>query len=276
MVEESTPYGSDRDKKTPAGSEAFTDTPNRRSGERVGESSSTATENMSGSNPVAGEPTHRPETHSEPAAEPISNPAPPGGLAGRFYPDGKISDRERVIWATGPTWWVEARKLIGGVLLGAAGIVLGLATLIWGGGIFDHFLPGSGRTVPTGWWVFPLGFLVAGGGLSGLAILKQKSTWYVLTDRRILTRKGMVRRRSPELSLTAVDSSDTRLFKPLHYFFNVGDIELSTPGAEGYTMKLEKVTHPKERAKDLKHYRELAQADSDAPEVQDRSHRLYN
>jgi uncharacterized membrane protein YdbT with pleckstrin-like domain len=144
------------------------------------------------------------------------------------YPPQLINEGEQVVLDLKPHWWFFFRDLIGGTVL----FVLGV---LWFG-----YLSDSGWTNWLGW---PLALaLVAYAGLVVLDYLRWTYTHFVLTDRRVISRSGIVSKRGTEIPLERINNIDfhQRLFERA---IGAGDLSIESAGRDGQS-HFENVRHP--------------------------------
>jgi len=181
------------------------------------------------------------------------------GLSGFFYPDGMVRSDDVVVFETQPTWLMDPKNhLIGSILMSIA-VAITVVTLIgFGEDLFNAPLPGSGRPVPSRWWVLPLVLFFIGWAVYLFASLKRASTWYVLTQDRLLKRKGVLRRQDKRISLS--DINKTHTIRPPHmYLFGVGHIDIFTAATSGSEARLEACQNISYRSELIDYQSKLAQ-----------------
>jgi uncharacterized membrane protein YdbT with pleckstrin-like domain len=142
-----------------------------------------------------------------------------------------LSDDERVLWLTHPSIYTQ----LPGALVGAGLLAIG--------GAFA--LSGALENVQLG----PVEGSVALLGLVPLALLailpdhlRRTSTYYVVTDRQVVRKSGIVRRDVDPIRLDQIaDIEYTQSIwgRPLA----IGDVQIMTPGTGGADMTLRNVPH---------------------------------
>ncbi len=144
------------------------------------------------------------------------------------YPPQLINEGESVVLDLKPHWWFFFRDLIGGTILLVAAIA-------WFG-----FLSDSNWTSWLGW---PLALgLVVFAGMVVLDYLRWTYTHFVLTDRRVISRSGIVSKRGTEIPLERINNIDfsQRLFERA---IGAGDLSIESAGRDGQS-HFENVRHP--------------------------------
>jgi uncharacterized membrane protein YdbT with pleckstrin-like domain len=144
------------------------------------------------------------------------------------YPPQLINEGETVVLDLKPHWWFFLRDLIGGTILLVAAIA-------WFG-----FLSDSNWTSWLGW---PLALgLVVFAGMVVLDYLRWTYTHFVLTDRRVISRSGIVSKRGTEIPLERINNIDfsQRLFERA---IGAGDLSIESAGRDGQS-HFENVRHP--------------------------------
>lgn len=144
------------------------------------------------------------------------------------YPAQLINEGEEVILDLKPHWWFFFRDLIGGTILLVAAIA-------WFG-----FLSDSNWTSWLGW---PLALgLVVFAGMVVLDYLRWTYTHFVLTDRRVISRSGIVSKRGTEIPLERINNIDfsQRLFERA---IGAGDLSIESAGRDGQS-HFQNVRHP--------------------------------
>ena len=144
------------------------------------------------------------------------------------YPAQLINEGEEVVLDLKPHWWFFFRDLIGGTIL----FVAAVAWFAW--------LADSNWTSWLGW---PLALgLVVYAGMVVLDYLRWTYTHFVLTDRRVISRSGIVSKRGTEIPLERVNNIDfhQRLFERA---IGAGDLSIESAGRDGQS-HFENVRHP--------------------------------
>ncbi len=181
------------------------------------------------------------------------------GLSGFFYPDGMVRSDDVVVFETQPTWLMDPKNhLIGSGLMSIA-VAITVVTLIgFGEDLFNAPLPGSGRPVPSQWWVLPLVLFFIGWAVYLFASLRRASTWYVLTQDRLLKRKGVLRRQDKRISLSDINKTHTT--RPPHmYPFGVGNIDIFTAATSGSEVRIEACRKVNDRSELIDYQSKIAQ-----------------
>lgn len=180
------------------------------------------------------------------------------GLSGFFYPDGMLREDEQVVFEIHPTRWLDARHHFTGVVMMAIGVAIAVVVLVgFGEELINAPLPGSHRPVPEFWYVVP-GVLILMGGMFYLyAAVQRASTWYILTQNRLLKRKGILRREDKRLDLTDINKTNT--IRPLHMaLFRVGHIDVYTAATGDAELRIEACRHINDRSEAIDYQSKLA------------------
>ena len=144
------------------------------------------------------------------------------------YPPNLINEGEAVVLDLKPHWWFFFRDLVGGS-------IVFVALIIW-----FAYLSDSNWTSWLGW---PIALaLVAYAGLVVLDYLRWTYTHFVLTDRRVISRSGIVSKRGTEIPLERINNIDfhQRLFERA---IGAGDLSIESAGRDGQS-HFENVRHP--------------------------------
>ena len=144
------------------------------------------------------------------------------------YPSNLINEGETVVLDLKPHWWFFFRDLVGGS-------IVFVALIIW-----FAYLSDSNWTSWLGW---PIALaLVAYAGLVVLDYLRWTYTHFVLTDRRVISRSGIVSKRGTEIPLERINNIDfhQRLFERA---IGAGDLSIESAGRDGQS-HFENVRHP--------------------------------
>jgi len=141
------------------------------------------------------------------------------------YPRSLINEDETVVLDLNPHWWYFARTILTGALL-AAVFALWL-------GVLDQ----------TRWIGYPLAL---GGILWALWVLYRYFVWsythFVVTDRRIIDRSGILAKRGSEIPLEQVQAIDfsQNIWERI---IGAGDLLIQSAGSEGRS-EFRNVRHP--------------------------------
>lgn len=181
------------------------------------------------------------------------------GLSGYFYPDGMLRSDEVVVFEAHPTWLLNPKNhLIGAVLMSAAIAITVVTLLGFGRELWNMPLPGSSRAVPSQWWILPTSLLFVGGLVYLYATIGRASTWYILTQDRLLKRKGVLRRQDKRISLSDINKTHTT--RPPHmYPFGVGHIDIFTAATSGSEVRIEACQNISYRSELIDYQSKLAQ-----------------
>jgi uncharacterized membrane protein YdbT with pleckstrin-like domain len=138
------------------------------------------------------------------------------------YPRKLINEGEVVVLDLKPHWWFFVRDAV------ATTIVIVLLALFIG--VSDLFK-----------WVFVLA-LIVWAGLVTLDYLRWTYTHFVLTDRRVISRSGIISKKGTEIPLDRVNNIDfhQRLIDRL---VGAGDLDIESAGKDGQS-HFDFVRHP--------------------------------
>ncbi len=134
------------------------------------------------------------------------------------YPRRLINEGENVILDLKPHWWFFARDAI--------------ATTVMFGVLLVYLWIGDTRIIGTAMqWVFILG-LVAWAGLMVIDYLRWTYTHFVVTDKRVISRTGIISKRGTEIPLDRISNIDfhQRLIDRL---IRAGDLNIESAGRDG-------------------------------------------
>ena len=142
------------------------------------------------------------------------------------YPRKLINEGETVVLDLKPHWFFFWKHI-------AIGAVILVVFLIWAGA------GTPGGSVSS--WIFGLGLLV----FAGFVVVKYLTwtyTHFVLTDRRVISRSGIVSKRGTEIPLDRINNIDFRqgIFLRL---LGAGDLDIESAGREGQS-HFDNVRHP--------------------------------
>jgi uncharacterized membrane protein YdbT with pleckstrin-like domain len=106
------------------------------------------------------------------------------------YVDSVLADGEKIVHRASISHWTFFLSYFSGTLLIVAGVGVGIAA-----------------TNQTGPWMI-LAATLAIGGIAVLlsAVIRRQTTELVLTDKRIITKRGLVSRETVEMNLSKVES----------------------------------------------------------------------
>ena len=142
-----------------------------------------------------------------------------------------LSDDEQVLWLTHPSIYTQ----LPGVLVGVGLVLIGGAVALSGVLETIQFGPVEGPVALLG--LVPLALLVILPDH-----LRRASTYYVVTDRQVVKKSGIVRRDVDPIRLDQIaDIEYTQSIwgRPLA----IGDVQIMTPGTGGADMTLRSVPH---------------------------------
>ncbi len=141
------------------------------------------------------------------------------------YPEKLINEGESVVLDLKPHWWFFWKHI-------AAGAGLLVALIVW-----------VGPLKSKSWGKIPLGLAIA--VYAGFVVVKYLTwtyTHFVLTDRRVISRSGIVSKRGTEVPLDRVNNIDFSqgLFERV---IGAGDLSIESAGKDGQS-HFENVRHP--------------------------------
>ncbi|MBM3674162.1 MAG: hypothetical protein FJW88_04260 [Actinobacteria bacterium] len=143
------------------------------------------------------------------------------------YPRRLINEGETVVLDLKPHWWFFLRDAI------ATTIVLGL---------FVVFLSlGDGFLRTTAKWVFVVAAVVW-VGLVVLDYLRWTYTHFVVTDRRVISRSGIVSKHGTEIPLDRINNIDFHQ-RLIDRVIGAGDLDIESAGTDGKS-HFDFVRHP--------------------------------
>jgi uncharacterized membrane protein YdbT with pleckstrin-like domain len=143
------------------------------------------------------------------------------------YPRKLINEGEVVVLDLKPHWWFFVRDAV------ATTIVLALFALFLALG--DGFLRDTAK------WILVLG-LVAWAGLLVLDYLRWTYTHFVVTDRRVISRSGIVSKRGTEIPLDRINNIDFHQ-RLIDRVIGAGDLDIESAGKDGQS-HFDFVRHP--------------------------------
>lgn len=188
-----------------------------------------------------------------------STPGEKDSLSGFFHPGGMLRSDEEVVFEAQPTRWMNPKNHLIGSMLIAVAIAMTVVTLLgFGEELLNAPLPGSSRAVPSQWYIAPMLLFSVGLIVYLYAAVRRASTWYLLTQTRLLKRKGILRREDKRISLS--DINKTHTIRPPHmYLFGVGHIEVYTAATGDSEIRIEACRDISDRAELIDYQSKLAQ-----------------
>lgn len=152
------------------------------------------------------------------------------GLSGRYHPEDVFTPTEEIKVQTNPTRW----QSIGPYALGCLFYLFAIFSSYMIRTESLHAYINSrliGISVPAGhipfWWTFPLICIILGTAVIIAEMLQRASTWYVLTDNRIIVREGILSRQTPSYQIDQLSKSEEDSPFPLN-LIGIGHIDLYT------------------------------------------------
>jgi uncharacterized membrane protein YdbT with pleckstrin-like domain len=142
------------------------------------------------------------------------------------YPPKLINEGETLVLDLKPHWWFFWKHIL-------AGFIILVVVLLWSGtiGIDDDFSR----------YFIAIGILVYAG-----FVVEKYFTWsythFVLTDRRVISRSGIVSKRGTEIPLDRINNIDfhQRIWERV---IGAGDLDIESAGKDGQS-HFENVRHP--------------------------------
>jgi uncharacterized membrane protein YdbT with pleckstrin-like domain len=147
------------------------------------------------------------------------------------YVDSVLSEGERIVYRANVSHW----KFFTSYLLGTLFLVGGAAAWLMG-------------AQGSSWFIVAIAALVVGLFVILSAIIRRSTTELVLTDRRIITKRGLVSRNTVEMNLAKVESLQVNQ-SLMGRMFNYGDV--SVVGTGSSLEPLYGISHPLELRKQL-------------------------
>jgi uncharacterized membrane protein YdbT with pleckstrin-like domain len=129
------------------------------------------------------------------------------------YVDSVLSEGERIVYRANVSHW----KYFPSYLLG---------TLFLAGGAAAWLMGAQGSS----WFVVSLAALAVGLFVIIAALIRRSTTELVLTDRRIITKRGLVSRSTVEMNLAKVESLQVNQ-SLMGRMFNYGDVSVVGTGS---------------------------------------------
>jgi uncharacterized membrane protein YdbT with pleckstrin-like domain len=141
------------------------------------------------------------------------------------YPPKLINDDETLVLDLKPHWWFFWKHIL-------AGAVVLIVLILYIGPLSDeHWLK----------WPVGLGVLVYAGFVV-VKYLTWSYTHFVLTDRRVISRSGIVSKRGTEIPLDRINNIDFAQ-KIWERVIGAGDLDIESAGKDGQS-HFENVRHP--------------------------------
>lgn len=188
------------------------------------------------------------------------------GLSGYFYPTNMLYEDEEVLFATTPSRW----QALGPYTLATLFYLTAAITpLFVYSGWTDAYLqsrtpPWLSLTTPDWWWLFPVLCVFFGTVAVAGEILHRASTWYLLTDSRLLYRTNPLDKTRKKIALDDINKNDDEY--PIPYrFVGVGHIEIYTASTEGRELKLNAIKTPQQRSNLIEQQRGKLSGSTDQP-----------
>ena len=143
------------------------------------------------------------------------------------YPRKLINEGESVVLDLKPHWWFFVRDM-----LVTSGVFVLFALWIW---------LGDGFVKTTAKWILVLA-LLGWAGLVTIDYLRWTYTHFVLTDRRVISRSGIISKRGTEIPLERVNNIDFHQ-RLIDRVVGAGDLDIESAGRDGQS-HFDFVRHP--------------------------------
>lgn len=167
------------------------------------------------------------------------------GRSGIGWLDNLLHPDESVLYRSHPTWWVSTGPYAGTLGFGVIGLLVMLLTVVRVDTIVPELPIG---TLPTeaaaiGGAIIFLGIIIA-----GYERTRRRNEWYIVTDKKIILKTGILSQHTekhPFTQVTSAKASQTFLQRRLQ----IGTIEVYTASTEGLEMRLTGVRNVKSVAR---------------------------
>lgn len=179
------------------------------------------------------------------------------GITGYFYPSELLRRDEEVVHAGNPSRWNYPVPYIVSWLSLLTAIVVTIAVpLGYGQPIVNAVTPSFiDASVPDKWWLAPLGLVAFAGVILFRQALTRGSTWYIITDSRILFRRNILFTEKSRIDM--VNVNQVKDYYPFpQRLAGVGDVEVYTASTEGLELRLGGIKNPGTIANSIKHLEE--------------------
>ena len=143
------------------------------------------------------------------------------------YPRKLINEGESVVLDLKPHWWFFLRDMVV-----TSGVFVLFALWIW---------LGDGFVKTTAKWILVLA-LLGWAGLVTIDYLRWTYTHFVLTDRRVISRSGIISKRGTEIPLERINNIDFHQ-NILLRVIGAGDLDIESAGRDGQS-HFDFVRHP--------------------------------
>lgn len=152
-----------------------------------------------------------------------------------------LTSGEEVDTAKHPSVWTAVPK----ILLGVLAAIVGLVVIVMFHSEYDYVL------------YIGLIAIVAGLASAVIAEFKRRHIWYVLTNERIIKKRGLVARDTREARYDRVQDVTTRI-DIKERFLNYGDIRVTTSGTNVAEFRLENVPDATSVTNSISEYKDQA------------------
>src|SRR4051794_4883398 len=143
------------------------------------------------------------------------------------YPRKLINEGESVVLDLKPHWWFFVRDMFV-----TSGVFILFALWIW---LDGGFVKDAAK------WILVLA-LLGWAGLATIDYLRWTYTHFVLTDRRVISRTGIISKRGTEIPLERVNNIDFHQ-RLIDRVIGTGDLDIESAGRDGQT-HFDFVRHP--------------------------------
>jgi len=147
------------------------------------------------------------------------------------YPKNLIQQGETVALDLRPHWWYFSRNILTGIPL----LVVVILLFSWGGG-------GTFNWVHTGASWIVVALLVAWAAWLVLKYFQWTMTYFVVTDRRVIYRTGVLSKKGVEIPLERINNINFHQ-RVIDRIIGAGDLDIESAGRDGQS-HFDFVRHP--------------------------------
>lgn len=163
-----------------------------------------------------------------------------------YYPDEMLREDEEVVWATNPSRWQAVGPYTLGLLFFSSSVVFFLASVT---GYTDAYLNSRAPsfleiTLPAWFILLFTAVLIFFGFLTVIGeMFSRGSTWYIITDNRVIYRRNPINRKRKRINLDDINKADDRY--PIPYrFVGIGSIDIYTASTDGRELRMRALQAP--------------------------------
>lgn len=155
---------------------------------------------------------------------------PETGISGWYYPSNELVDGEEVVEEVVPSRWTSLGPYTLGMLFYI--FAIGGSWAITTGYVFDYinsrlgFLTVEAFHIPY-WWAFPLFCVLMGTTVIFAEFLLRASTWYVLTDTRVIVRENPLSKQADSFKVNQLSRTTEKSPFPIN-MLNIGHVDIYT------------------------------------------------